>query len=120
MDGELLGGVVAPLTGVYAVLLAMTAAWWRRAARGQLTCRAEGADPSAPPPPARALVRYLVTTAAMGAAVFMAVVLVFSYMFAGQQEALAEALTGGGALLGISLPLLFVAGMVERRLRSRE
>lgn len=120
MDGELLGGVVAPVTGAYAVLLAMIAAWWRRASRGQPTRRAEGADPAAPRPSAWKMGRYLMATATMGAAVFMAIVLVFSYMFADQQEAPAEALTGGAALLGISLPLLSVAGLVERRLRSRE
>jgi hypothetical protein len=119
MDEELFGGVVAPLTAAYAVLLAITAAWWRRAAGGQPTRRTEGVDPGAPPPSARAMCRYLVATAAMGAAMFMAIVLVFSYVFAGQQEAIDEALTGGGVVLGISLPLLFVAGLVERRLRSR-
>jgi hypothetical protein len=118
MDEELFGGVVAPLTGAYAVLLAIMAAWWRRAAGGQPTRRTEGADPGAPPS-AWTMGRCLAATAAMGAAMFMAIMLVFSYVLADQREAIAEALTGGGVLLGISLPLLFVAGLVERRLRSR-
>jgi polyferredoxin len=123
MDADLLGGVIAPLTAAYGVLLAMIWAWWRRAERGATGSRAqeraEEADGEAPAPPLASLLRYLVAMAAGGSAVFMAIVFVFSFMFADQQEAIGEALTGGGGLVAIVVPLLTAAGALERTLRRR-
>ena len=110
LGGGTWGGVVAPLGSAYVGFLVMLAVYARTGGRRR---RAPG-----PSPGWSALLRHLAATTAAGFLIFLAIVLVFSYMFADQSRALREAVAGGGFIAAVGLLGLAVLGWLEAKVRG--
>lgn len=110
LGGGVWGGVVAPLASVYAAFLAMLVAYRRSADRDRRRGEQQAAR-------LRTLVRHLIATAAAGFAIFLLIVVVFSFMFAEEEDAIREALVDGSLLAVIALGALSILGWVEGMIR---
>ncbi len=101
--------VVVPLASAYAVFLGVLAYAWRHSAPISVARRGD----------ARGLVLHAVRTAFGGFVAFLAIVLVFHVLVAGQRGAFASAVRGGGFLALVAAPSFVVVSLlVERRDRS--
>lgn len=100
---EILRQVVLPLATLFAVVLAMLWASFRE----------RGAERPWPPG-GRAAV-----TMVVGYGAFLAIVAIFESLASGDEEALPEAVRGGGALLGIALGGFALLSALHRRLDRR-
>jgi threonine/homoserine/homoserine lactone efflux protein len=109
LGGGVWGGVVAPLGSAYVGFLVMLVVYRRSAMPGR--------GPAGRPPAWPALLRHLVATAIAGYVIFLAIVVVFSFVFADQGQAIRQALTGGAFLGLVGLVGLAALGWVEGRVR---
>jgi Na+/proline symporter len=109
LGGGLWGGVVAPLGLGYLGFLMMLFVYSRSGVRER---RGPGR-----PAAWSGLLRYLVTTSVAGFLIFLAIVLVFSFMFADEEQAIRQALTGGAFIGFIGLVGLAFLGWIEAQLR---
>ncbi len=113
LGGGVWGGVVAPLASLYVAFLVMLFVYRRCGVRertGRPRRRARWS----------ALLRQLAATAVGGYLVFLAMTVVFSFMFADERRAIGEALTGGSSVAGIGLLALALLGWVEGLIRHDE
>jgi polyferredoxin len=110
LGGGVWGSVVAPLGFGYVGFLVMLLVYARSGRRE----RRERDQPGA----WSALLKHLVTTGVAGYLVFLAIVLVFSYMFADEERAIRQALTGGAFIGLVGLVGLALLGWVEAQIRG--
>ncbi|MGH2723745.1 MAG: DUF6256 family protein [Actinomycetota bacterium] len=111
LGGGIWGGVVAPLGCAYVGFLVMFFVY-RRSPKARR--RASGPAPGWP-----VLLRHLGSMAAAGYLIFLAIVLVFSFVFADQARAIRQALTEGGFIAFVGLAGLASLGWVEGQVRRR-
>ena len=109
LGGGVWGGVVAPLGLGYVGFVVMLVVYSRSGGREREGHRR--------PLAWSALLKHLVSTSAAGYLIFLAIVLVFSFMFADEARAIRQALTGGALLGLIALVGLAFLGWVEARMR---
>ena len=104
--GEIWRRIVPPLVTTFVVFLLLVRYHVRHAVP---------AEPAPSGFPWRAFVRYLVSTAAAGYGMFLAIVLVFHVWLARDHAAMRSAVDGGAALLAIVLPMFVLAEWFARR-----
>ena len=113
LGGGVWGGAVAPLASVYVAFLFMLFLYGRSGGRDRGRRLGNRGRPSW-----AALVRHLAATAAGGYLVFLAVILVFSFMFAEEQQAIGDALIGGSSVAVLAFLALALLGWLERLIRD--
>ena len=104
--GEIWRRIVPPLVTTFVVFLLLVRYHVRHA---------DPAEPAPSHPSMSAFVRYLLTTAAAGYGMFLAIVLVFHVWLARDHTALRSAVAGGAALLAIVIPAFALAEWFSRR-----
>ena len=104
--GEIWRRIVPPLVTTFVVFLLLV-----RYHVGH----SQSSEPTPPPSGWPVFVRYLLTTAAAGYGMFLAIVLVFHVSLARDHAALRSAVAGGAALLAIVLPTFALAEWFDRR-----
>jgi hypothetical protein len=109
LGGGVWGGVVMPLASAYVGFVVMLFVYARSGKRER---KRGGRAPDWP-----TLLRHLVATSVAGYLIFLAIVLVFSFMFADQAQAIRQALTEGPLVALVGLVGLAFLGWVEGRLR---
>ncbi len=111
LGGGVWGGVVAPLASAYVGFVVMLFVYSRSERRERKRTNGPVTWPS--------LLKHLAAMSAAGYLIFLAIVLVFSFMFADQEAALRQALTGGGFLALLGVVALAFFGWAEARLVRR-
>ncbi|HEX2031094.1 MAG TPA: DUF6256 family protein [Actinomycetota bacterium] len=109
--GGMWGGVIAPLASAYVGVVVMLLVYARSPKRER---PAAGGRASW-----RTLLRHLLTMTVAGYLIFLAIVLVFSFMFADQPRAIRQALAEGALLAVIGFVVLAFLGWVEAIARRR-
>jgi hypothetical protein len=103
----MIGRVIAPLASAEVLFLCVVASWlWHPTVRLESRRATAGSG----------LIRHVVTTVGGGYLVFLAIVLVFHVLIAGQRGALRSAVTGGAFLaFGVTAPVFLLLGWLEGR-----
>lgn len=109
LGGGVWGGVVIPLGLLYVGFVVMLGLYARSRGRGWERRTRQARLP--------ALLRRLAVTGGAGYIILLAIVVVFSFMFADEAQAIREALTEGALLALIGLTGLAFLGWVEGRIR---
>ena len=104
--GEIWRRIVPPLLTTFVVFLLLVRYHVRHS---------QPSEPTSPPSGWPAFLRYLLTTAAAGYGMFLAIVLVFHVWLARDHAALRSAVAGGAALLAIVIPAFVLAEWFSRR-----